>query len=264
MMCIMVGMGTVRAQETQEALSQAHDSLRVRTVYVHDTIYIERPAVEAAQPDSSEIIYTKPVGRFDRGIINYRFIPKKKWVGGLTFSYINYDGEDSRMLFSLIKDFDCNFRTISVRPFVGYAFKDNVIVGLKAGYNHTVADLGNISLNIDDDLSFDLKDIRKRFGFFNESSLSYNNGSSTFTRGKDEALKRTETTIHEIHLGLNPGVAVFIMENVCAEMSFGVVGFKYRIEKQKNNEGETGKRTASGADFKINLFNINIGITLCL
>ena len=193
MVCIMVGTGTVRAQETQEALSQAHDSLRVRTVYVHDTIYIERPAVEAAQPDSSEIIYTKPVGRFDRGIINYRFIPKKKWVGGLTFSYINYDGEDSRMLFSLIKDFDCNFRTISVRPFVGYAFKDNVIIGLKAGYNHTVADLGNISLNIDDDLSFDLKDIRysedsysialfhrsyvgldrgKRFGFFNESSLS--------------------------------------------------------------------------------------------
>lgn len=254
MVCIIVGMETVRAQETQEALSQAHDSLRVRTVYVHDTIYIERPAVEAAQPDSSEIIYTKPVGRFDRGIINYRFIPKKKWVGGLTFSYINYDGEDSRMLFSLIKDFDCNFRTISVRPFVGYAFKDNVIVGLKAGYNHTVADLGNISLNIDDDLSFDLKDIRysedsysialfhrsyvgldrgKRFGFFNESSLSYNNGSSTFTRGKDEALKRTETTIHEIHLGLNPGVAVFIMENVCAEMSFGVVGFKYRIENRR-------------------------------
>jgi tRNA pseudouridine(55) synthase len=134
-------METVRAQEMQEALSQAHDSLRVRTVYVHDTIYIERPAVEAAQPDSSEIIYTKPVGRFDRGIINYRFIPKKKWVGGLTFSYINYDGEDSRMLFSLIKDFDCNFRTISVRPFVGYAFKDNVIVGLKAGEKEYVADL---------------------------------------------------------------------------------------------------------------------------
>ncbi len=211
MVCIIVGMETVRAQETQEALSQAHDSLRVRTVYVHDTIYIERPAVEAAQPDSSEIIYTKPVGRFDRGIINYRFIPKKKWVGGLTFSYI----KDSYSI----------------------ALFHRSYVGLDRG---------------------------KRFGFFNESSLSYNNGSSTFTRGKDEALKRTETTIHEIHLGLNPGVAVFIMENVCAEMSFGVVGFKYRIEKQKNNEGETGKRTASGADFKINLFNINIGITLCL
>ena len=78
MVCIMVGMGTVRAQETQEALSQAHDSLRVRTVYVHDTIYIERPAVEAAQPDSSEIIYTKPVGRFDRGIIKLPFYTQKR------------------------------------------------------------------------------------------------------------------------------------------------------------------------------------------
>ena len=257
----------------------------VHTIYVHDTIYIERPEAKASPVDSTDIIYTKPIGRFDRGIINYRFIPKKKWVGGLTFSYVNFDGEDSRLLFSLLKDFDCNFRTLSVKPFVGYAFKDNIIVGLKAGYNHTVADLGNISLSIDDDLSFDLKDIRysedsysialfhrsyvgldrgKRFGFFNESSLSYNNGSSVFSRGKEETLKRTETTIHEIHLGLNPGVAVFIMENVCAEMSFGVVGFKYRIEKQKNNEGETGKRSTSGANFKINLFNINIGITLCL
>ncbi|WP_308756539.1 hypothetical protein [uncultured Bacteroides sp.] len=285
MVYIMAGTGAAGAQEMRQAIPQAQDSIRVHTVYVYDTIYIGRPAAEAARPDSSEIIYTKPVGRFDRGIINYRFIPKKKWVGGLTFSYINYDGEDSRMLFSLIKDFDCNFRTLSVKPFIGYAFKDNIVIGLKTGYNHTVADLGNISLSIDDDLSFDLKDIRysedsysialfhrsyvgldkgKRFGFFNESSLSYTNGSSTFTRGRDETLKRTETTIHEIHLGLNPGVAVFIMENVCAEMSFGVVGFKYRIEKQKNNKGEVGKRNTSGADFKINLFNINIGITLCL
>ena len=54
------------------------------------------------------------------------------------------------------------------------------------------------------------------------------------------------------------------MQNVCAEVSFGVVGFKYRVEKQKNNLGETGKRRSSGANFKINLFNINIGITLCM
>ena len=259
MVCLMTGVSMVQGQEISEASPQMQDSLRMRTFYVHDTIYIERPA-EAAPIDSTDIIYTKPIGRFDRGIINYRFIPKKKWVGGLTFSYVNYDGEDSRMLFSLLKDFDCNFRTLSVKPFVGYAFKENVVVGIKAGYNHSVADLGNISLNIDDDLSFDLKDIRysedsysialfhrsyvgldsgKRFGLFNETSLSYNNGSSTFSRGKDEAQKRTETTIHEIHVGLNPGVAVFIMENVCAEMSFGVVGFKYRSEKQKNNKGES-------------------------
>ena len=65
-------------------------------------------------------------------------------------------------------------------------------------------------------------------------------------------------------MGINPGLAVFITQNVCAELSFGVVGFKYRTEKQKNNLGEEGKRRDSGANFKINLFNINIGLTFCM
>jgi hypothetical protein len=54
------------------------------------------------------------------------------------------------------------------------------------------------------------------------------------------------------------------MENVSAEVSFGIVGFKYGWESQRNNEGETGNRHTSSADFKINLLNINIGITICI
>ena len=29
-----------------------------------------------------------------------------------------------------------------------------MVVGAKLGYNHTIADLGNVSLNIDDDFDF--------------------------------------------------------------------------------------------------------------
>lgn len=47
-------------------------------------------------------------------------------------------------------------------------------------------------------------------------------------------------------------------------MSFGVAGFKYRNEKLQNELGEEGSRSTSGANFKINILNINIGITLCL
>ena len=47
-------------------------------------------------------------------------------------------------------------------------------------------------------------------------------------------------------------------------MSFGVAGFKYRSERQNNSLGEEGKRDTSGADFKINILNINIGLTFCL
>lgn len=263
--------------------AQAQQEGTEKVIVVHDTIYIERSPV--AKLDSADIIRTKAIGRFDRGIVNYRFIPKNKWLGGLTFSYVNMDTDDSRLLFSILKDIDCSFRTLSVKPFIGYAIKDNIVIGAKMGYNHTVAGLGNISLNIDEDLSYELKDMRydedsytigvfhrsyvgldrdKRFGFFNETTLSYNSGSTTFSRGEGDTMKKTETTINELHVGLNPGVVVFIMENVCAEVSLGVVGFKYRSEKQKNNEGEVGTRRSSGANFKINLFNINIGITLCL
>lgn len=263
--------------------AQAQQEGKEKVIVVHDTIYIERSPV--AKLDSADIIRTKAIGRFDRGIVNYRFIPKNKWLGGLTFSYVNMDTDDSRLLFSILKDIDCSFRTLSVKPFIGYAIKDNIVIGAKMGYNHTVAGLGNISLNIDEDLSYELKDMRydedsytigvfhrsyvgldrdKRFGFFNETTLSYNSGSTTFSRGEGDTMKKTETTINELHVGLNPGVVVFIMENVCAEVSLGVVGFKYRSEKQKNNEGEVGTRRSSGANFKINLFNINIGITLCL
>lgn len=265
------------------SLAQAQQEGKEKVIVVHDTVYIERSPV--TKVDSADIIRTKAIGRFDRGIINYRFIPKSKWLGGLTFSYVNMDTDDSRLLFSILKDIDCTFRTLSVKPFIGYAIKDNIVIGAKMGYNHTVAGLGNISLNIDEDLSYELKDMRydedsytigvfhrsyvgldrdKRFGFFNETTLSYNSGSTAFSRGEGDTMKKTETTINELHVGLNPGVVVFIMENVCAEVSLGVVGFKYRSEKQKNNEGEVGTRRSSGANFKINLFNINIGITLCL
>lgn len=282
---LLAGIPAVQAQQrdTLRAMD-GRDSLILERVIVRDTIYLPKPEFYE-MTDTTDIIRMKAVGRFDRGIKNYRFIPKKKWIGGLTFSYINFDSDDSRLLYSLLKDFDCNFRTFSVKPFFGYAIRDNMVIGMKLGYNHTNAQLDNLSLDIDDDIDFSLADMHyiddtytiaffhrsyvgldrgKRFGLFNETTLSYNTGTSSFTRGTDDELKRTETTLHQLHLGINPGLAVFIMQNVCAEVSFGVVGFKYGVEKQTNNLGETGKHRSSGANFKINLFNINIGITLCL
>lgn len=284
MISLLAGIPVLQAQQRDTLRTlDGRDSIILERVIVRDTVYL--PQVEYDEmADSTEIIHTKAIGRFDRGIKNFRFIPKKKWIGGLTFSYVNFDSDDSSLLFSILKDFDCNFRTLSVKPFVGYAIRDNLVVGMKMGYNHTIAQLDNISMDVED-LDVSLKDMRyaedtytvavfhrsyvgldhgKRFGLFNETTLSYNRGTSSFSRGAGSDLKRTETTLNELHLGINPGLSVFIMQNVCAELSFGVVGFKYRVEKQKNNLGETGKRSDSGANFKINLFNINIGITLCL
>lgn len=256
---------------------------------VRDTVYVTVPQtgeqlVAKHRSDSADLLKMKAIGRYDRGIKNFRYIPRKKWLGGLTFSYSNFDSADNRLLFSYIQDFSMNLRSFSVKPFVGYAFRDNQILGLKLGYNHTVGSLDNFSFDVDEDLSFTLKDLRyaedvysfalfhrsyvgldsnKRFGFFNELSLGYNNGSSSFQRKEEEQTKRSETRVHELNLGVKPGLSVFIMQNVAAEVSIGVVGFKYRSEKQKDENGVEGSRRSSGANFKINLFNINIGIVAC-
>lgn len=281
---LLAGIPGIQAQQRDTLRTlDGRDSVVLERIIVRDTVYLPKAEYQEIA-DSADIIRTKAVGRFDRGIKNYRLIPQKKWIGGLTFSYVNFDSDDSQLLFSMLKDFDCNFRTFSIKPFLGYALRDNLVIGMKLGYNHTIAQLDNISLAVED-LDVSLQDMRyaedtysvaffhrsyvgldrgKRFGLFNETTLSYNSGTSSFSRGKEENMKRTETTLNEIHLGINPGMAVFIMQNVCAEVSLGVIGFKYRVEKQKNNLGETGKRHSSGANFKINLFNINIGITLCM
>lgn len=243
------------------------------------------PAQAWSEPvDSIVVPHWKEIlqNRFDRQIENYLFVPQGQWVGGVIASYVNFDSRDSE-LFSLLKDFDCSAYTVKIKPFFGYAFKNNSVAGLKFSYERSFGDLENLSLDLGEDLDFAFKDIyfvqhtyagtcfyrsyiglsrNKRFGLFNETSLSFSAGNAKFIRGKGESLNGTYSKIHQLHLGLNPGLSVFVMNNVAAEVSFGVLGFKYKKETLLTNQVEVGSRTSSGADFKINLFDINIGITI--
>ena len=65
----------------QKTLSQVRD-----TIVIHDTVYVEKPKKKPITVDSNNLIKMKAIGRYDRGILNYRFVPKGKWIGGLTFS----------------------------------------------------------------------------------------------------------------------------------------------------------------------------------
>lgn len=265
-----------------ELMAQERD-----TIIIRDTVYITQQEKNIQFEDKSKLIQERPIGRFDRGILNYRLIGKGKWMGGLTFSFINYESEEGSLLYSMLGDFDANFSVKAFNPYIGYAVRDNSVIGLKFGYNRLIGDLGNIDLNLGSDYNFSFGgmkysedlysvglfyrsyiglDSSGMFGLFNETHLTYKRGHSVFTNGKTDSadITNTETTINELRIGINPGVAVFITKNVSAEMSFGVAGFKYRSERQNNSLGEEGKRDTSGADFKINILNINIGLTFCL
>ncbi len=260
------------------------------TIVVHDTIYVDKSEMpekpnEDLLVESSSLIRIKPIGRYDRGIRNYRIVEKGKWIGGLTFSFMNYDSDESTMLYTVVGGLDADFSVKSINPYVGYALRDNLVLGMKLGYSHLDAGLGNVDLDFGSDYHFSFGNLRYSedlysvgafmrsyiglddkgiFGLFNETELTYKRGTSTYSDGEENDRKYTETTINELRLGINPGVAVFITKNLCAEMSFGVAGLKFRSEKQRDEMGVEGKRRTSGADFKINILNINIGLTLCL
>ena len=51
---------------------------------------------------------------------------------------------------------------------------------------------------------------------------------------------------------------------MAVECSVGVMGLKYKWVDQETNRVETGRNRSGGANFKINLFSVNLGMTFYL
>ena len=90
---------------------------------------------------------------------NYLLIPQKQWIAGLTLSHGEFDSKDNNLLI-FIKDFNFKGNITTLNPFVGYFIKDNECIGIKLGYSHLSANLDNLDIDIDDDMQFNLGDIR--------------------------------------------------------------------------------------------------------
>ncbi len=272
---ILAGQAPLRAAEVDS-----------ETVAIADTTAALPDSVSmlstVAYPDTLTKSRSLNRKKYDRGLKNYLLIPKKQWIAGFTVSHGNFDAEDNNLLV-YISDFNFKGNITTLNPFLGYFIRDNQCVGIKLGYSHLSANLENLNIDIDADMNFQLGNMRyqgetfsaalfhrhyigidraKRFGFFNETELAFSSGTSRFVRTNDERLKKTKTTSSEFKLGINPGFCVFIMNNVSTSVSFGVAGLRYGTIKQTTNNEETGSRRSSGADFKINLFNIHIGMCL--
>ncbi len=226
------------------------------------------------------VLQDRNFGRYDRGLFNYLFIPKKQWAFELMASYSQFDADDVEILQAL-NDFDFNGKQYALRPTVAYFFRPNQCVGVKFDYTRQEADLGRLAVNFGDDLSFDIHDISyysskyalgvfyrnyvglgrsKRFAIFNEACLSFGSGSSRFKRPFNDQIRDTRTDLTEGALNFSPGICMFVMDYISFNVSFGVFGVHLRNEKQVTDGVEEGSRFSSGANFKFNLFNINFGI----
>lgn len=251
-----------------------------------DSTVLNRPelneTVIVGEDTVSIVLPQKNYGRYDRGLLNYLFIPKGQWSFGLMASYGEFSTDDVQML-SILKNLDLNIKAYSIQPSITYFFSNNQSIGLKFVYTRRNLDLPNMAMDFDDDINFTLKDVSyyeqsytssvsyrnyiglgrdRRFGVFNDIDLAFGSGSSRFKRYYDGQLRDTRTNSVTAALNFSPGICVFIMDYVSFNVSFGVFGVKLHHEKQTTNGVEDGSRFSSGANFKFNIFNINLGMAV--
>lgn len=222
------------------------------------------------------------LGRYDRGLFNFLFIPKGMWTLGLTASYGKFSTQDLQM-FDVISDVDISAHGFSIKPYFSYAFRNNITAGLRLEYSNIRGDINSFGLDIDEDMSFNIADVmyrnesyaasilltqyigltrKGRFGVFNEAQLKFASGSSDFNRPYNGELKQTHSRNFETSLTYSPGLCVFVMPEVSINLSFGVFGFYINKTTQWEDGVRSGSRLTSGANFRFNIFNISLGLAV--
>lgn len=222
--------------------------------------------------------------KYERNIVMKTFIPKGQWMVGATFSY-NEHVDDNFEFLSVLKDINSEGYTFKVTPLVSYFIKDNISIGGRFAYSRSFTKLDNISLELGDDLSFEVQDYHstsntytasvflrtylnlgdsKRFGLFNEARVSYGYSESSGSTGKGIDLSGLYQLKHNLNISVAPGLTCFINDFTAVEASVSVAGLNFNWYDQTRDQVNKGSRTASSANFKINLLSIDLGIVFYL
>jgi hypothetical protein len=226
---------------------------------------------------------SRRVQRIDREVQKSVFIPRGSWMVGGAVSYSEHN--ESNLNFLVLKDVEGEGYNFSVSPYFGYFFRDNIAIGGRFAYKRDYLDLGNFDLNLGEDFNISLKDIyylehkyeasmfvrtympigrSKIFGLFNEARLTYGYGTGKNSTGSGPEYDGTYQTVQNMQIGIAPGMTAFITDWSAVEVSVGIMGFDFKWLDQETNQIETGKQRVSSGNFKINLFSINIGMTIYL
>lgn len=260
--------------------------LCVETTLHAQEVLIDSPITTSL--DASANANSKRVQRIDRQLKSgTAFGYKGEFLIGLTASYGTLSSEDSDFMVYL-DDMNVEGALTSVKPFFGYFYRDNRLVGLRLGYQYLDADLTSMGLNLGEqnDISLNIEGIQLtnnsysaaifhrsyvaldpngRFGLFAEIEGSVQVGRGEFINTSGETPKYTESRNRKFKIGFNPGMSVYIFPSVSASISIGLGGLQYTTIEQFNEAGEKiGSRCASKMRFRLNVADINFGMTFHL
>ena len=248
-------------------------------------------AAEVQSPIRGKKQFLPTRRRIDREINKLKFAYKGEVMMGLTASYGTLSSDDTDIML-ILDNINADGTVATVKPFVGYFYRDNNCIGVRFGYRHMSGTLDNTYFDagegndlsgqlpyIDlssDNYSFGILhrsdaglDPKGRFGLVAEFELALSTGTSNFLYDPDRKEggnpNRTYSDNTQVKLSFNPGAAVYIFPNVCATLSFGLGGIQYNSVTQKDADGnKIGSRKASNMRFRLNIAAINFGMTIHL
>ncbi len=225
--------------------------------------------------------------RLDREIPETTFIEKGETILGLTASYRTMASDNSTLLY-MVTDLDASLYSSSINPFIGYFYRDNRCVGLRFGYSRVggSVDGGVLDLGESNDMSFEIPtvgmssssfdyaifhrsylslDKRGSFGLFAEFELQASDGESFISYDISGTSQKIKSDNFAVDLGFNPGIVVFVLDNVSTNVSIGLGGLGYKHVKQYDEGGAiSGSRQTSKLSLKLNVTDINFGVTIHL
>lgn len=100
------------------------------------------------------------------------------------------------------------------------------------------------------------------FQIFNQTNLGFSFGTGVEESDYGYSIDRTVIKELGLNLGIQPGVSVFVGKGVTIETSVSLLGFTSVRTKIEQNGVDYGYHNSSSVDFNIDLFSINLGITV--
>ena len=224
-------------------------------------------------------VYCARAQRYDRGIDikSSTFVEKGTWMVGGSVAYSTHSNTDYQFL--IIEDINSLGYRFSVSPLFCYMVRDNMGVGMRFAYGRNLLKVDSASVSIDQ-IGINVKDYyslshdftamalwrnyiplgnSRRFALFNEMQLSYGTGQAKLIDNHGASLVGTYEKTKSVSLGLNPGMMAFVNDHLAVEVNVGMLGLKYSNVDQVHNQVDTGDRTTTQINFKVNILAIGFG-----
>ena len=219
--------------------------------------------------------------KLDRGIdlsSQPCFIKKGTWMIGGGASYMLHNNDNSRLL--VVNGINSTGYTLSVSPAFCYMVKDNMGVGIRAGYKRNMFKLDSAQMNFEDiDLSlsdyhkishaFEIQGIGryyipvgqlKRLGLFNELQLSYSYGQGKVLDGHNNKVNATYETSNSLGINVCPGFMAFVTDKLAIDVSVNMLGLHFDWTDQNHNRVADGERSVTLINFKVNLLAVGFSL----